>query len=380
MPEQVRRASVYGWLAMLTAIRVLLEHPDEAGLRALTDLVSLPAGIIDLRARRLVLASPQVPRVLGLPETSGHGVDLHVLVEDPDTLGTLLDLVADGDVTAYETRRGLRRGDGVVVAADNWVTASQWADGGLALWVFAPLDDPAYLPDPPPASAAWPERISGVAVGLLDAGLRIERIGPEVVDVLGRTSDEVVGTALTVHVHPDDVAGLLGGIARALAERTGINLRVRVAHRTGTWRRVVVVVTPLDPWPAQLGIVLVPDTEDRGDDTDRVAQLEQRLWRIAGEVEAAGVTYGLERTNDPRTLPGLRELSPRQWEVLRRLLRGERVPGIAEALFLSQSTIRNHLTAIFRRVGVNSQAELIEVLRGRRAPPDARTDGPPRTR
>jgi DNA-binding CsgD family transcriptional regulator len=32
-------------------------------------------------------------------------------------------------------------------------------------------------------------------------------------------------------------------------------------------------------------------------------------------------------------------------------------------MFLSASTVRNHLTTIFRKVGVHSQAELIEHLR-----------------
>jgi DNA-binding CsgD family transcriptional regulator len=45
------------------------------------------------------------------------------------------------------------------------------------------------------------------------------------------------------------------------------------------------------------------------------------------------------------------------------LLQGERVPGIARSLFLSASTVRNHLTAIFAKFGVHSQEELIQLLR-----------------
>jgi DNA-binding CsgD family transcriptional regulator len=33
-------------------------------------------------------------------------------------------------------------------------------------------------------------------------------------------------------------------------------------------------------------------------------------------------------------------------------------------MYLAPSTVRNHLTAVFRKFGVNSQAELIEALRG----------------
>ncbi|MGD9997420.1 MAG: LuxR C-terminal-related transcriptional regulator [Ilumatobacteraceae bacterium] len=51
--------------------------------------------------------------------------------------------------------------------------------------------------------------------------------------------------------------------------------------------------------------------------------------------------------------------------MLRRLLAGERVPSIARALYLSQSTVRNHLSVIFQRLGVHSQEELIQLLRSK---------------
>ena len=60
--------------------------------------------------------------------------------------------------------------------------------------------------------------------------------------------------------------------------------------------------------------------------------------------------------------PALRGLSRRQSEILRRLLRGQRVPRIARELYLSESTIRNHLSVIYRKLGVHSQAELLTRL------------------
>jgi DNA-binding NarL/FixJ family response regulator len=63
---------------------------------------------------------------------------------------------------------------------------------------------------------------------------------------------------------------------------------------------------------------------------------------------------------DPRETSALDDLSSRQWQILVRLLRGERVPTIARAMNLSPSTVRNHLSTIYKRVGVHSQAELIE--------------------
>lgn len=99
---------------------------------------------------------------------------------------------------------------------------------------------------------------------------------------------------------------------------------------------------------------------------ERVASLERRLWRIAREFEGAGVLSNVTSEfngSDPYLLPGVAELSPRQWEVLTRLLRGERVPRIAEELFLSQSTVRNHLADMFKKMGVHSQEELLDLFR-----------------
>ena len=61
-------------------------------------------------------------------------------------------------------------------------------------------------------------------------------------------------------------------------------------------------------------------------------------------------------------LPAAR-LTPREQEVLDRLMDGQRVAWIADDLFVSSSTVRDHLSAIFRKVGVHSQAELIRRLR-----------------
>jgi DNA-binding CsgD family transcriptional regulator len=39
------------------------------------------------------------------------------------------------------------------------------------------------------------------------------------------------------------------------------------------------------------------------------------------------------------------------------------VSTIADTLFVSQSTVRNHLATIFKKFGVHSQAELLELLK-----------------
>jgi DNA-binding NarL/FixJ family response regulator len=93
--------------------------------------------------------------------------------------------------------------------------------------------------------------------------------------------------------------------------------------------------------------------------------LAEHLRRIALEVRAAGLLTSA--TGHVARPPETTGLSGRQVEVLDRILAGSRVPAIARDLYLSQSTVRNHLSQIFRKYGVHSQVELIELLRERRS-------------
>jgi len=59
----------------------------------------------------------------------------------------------------------------------------------------------------------------------------------------------------------------------------------------------------------------------------------------------------------------LAKLTRREWEVARRLAEGDRVPLIVEDLGIAENTVRNHLKAIFRKLGVGSQADLVRRIR-----------------
>ncbi|MBK5332383.1 MAG: helix-turn-helix transcriptional regulator [Ilumatobacteraceae bacterium] len=63
----------------------------------------------------------------------------------------------------------------------------------------------------------------------------------------------------------------------------------------------------------------------------------------------------------------LDRLSARQREIVAALLRGERTSETAASMFLSKSTVRSHLSAIFNQFGVHSQTELLVLLRSQNA-------------
>jgi DNA-binding NarL/FixJ family response regulator len=72
---------------------------------------------------------------------------------------------------------------------------------------------------------------------------------------------------------------------------------------------------------------------------------------------------GVEAT--PRikpTTPGVDHLTPRQRDVLDELLKGKSSKEIARALDLAEGTVKIHLAAIYRAIGVRTRAEAIAKL------------------
>lgn len=374
MPEQrLSRQTVYGWLSVLTMMSVL--RRDQSGPVDLSRQVALPVGVIDLAERVFLVVSPPLWELLGWPGEVPERIDLRVLVERPASLDALLDLLIDGFIDAYQATRAMTRADGSRVQAHVWVAA--WGDHGRhrALAVFAPVGEDAGRALPAPEPAQWPDDVSGVAIGTFDAEWRVERASVDIETLLGYRSDEVVGSPFIRILHPDDVPALLAAAARALADQTAVGVGLRVRHKNGDWLPTQAIITPLAAERLRFGFVLAAAGAAgaggaRGGipaaSSGRVATLERHLLRIAQELEAAGVAAGFEPVPDLSGIAGLADLSARQWEILTRLLRGERVPTMASALFLSQSTVRNHLTQIFRRTGVHSQEELLSLLRGSR--------------
>jgi DNA-binding NarL/FixJ family response regulator len=58
-------------------------------------------------------------------------------------------------------------------------------------------------------------------------------------------------------------------------------------------------------------------------------------------------------------------ITPRQHEVLELLAEGVAVRGIGERLVLSESTVRNHVRAILRALGVHSMLQAVSEARRR---------------
>jgi PAS domain-containing protein/DNA-binding CsgD family transcriptional regulator len=347
----------------------------DAQLRDVLHRSALPLALVDLDTLLIVDANDAARALLGEHGDVQLPLALHdvLLPEDEARVVSALQLVRDGTIHSYDASRRLRRSDGATVRAHIWVRALPSPSNDFALAVFLPDDgaegasdnNVAALPAPPLALK------EPIVIGSIDASTRITQMSADAKALLGETPNAYIGQELVGLVHPDDIGTLLTAVGRALSasEGVGVRLRVRVRVRGSdvTYVPLHMIVTPTEPSDeARLGFVLNRvGTSDATPSNDRVAELEQHLWRIAAEVQAAGVVDNLHRLPDNRELPELAQLSSRQWNVLSGLMRGERVPDIARAMHVSQSTVRNHLAKIFRALGVHSQAELLARLRER---------------
>ncbi|MGN6606646.1 MAG: helix-turn-helix transcriptional regulator [Jatrophihabitans sp.] len=279
--------------------------------------------VIDARTARIVSATEGANAVLGRPAGGVTGRRLDEVLDptnDPPT--PALELLAGGRLTGYEVVHRVRA---TRATLSFWVRAVPLPAGPDAVAFLLPR--PSGRPDASPPSIA--AKASGV--GALRPDGVVSWVSPEVETLLGRPAAHLVGRRLVDFVPPAEVARLRRTVEAALGAR-------QVASR-----------------PVEMS------TPGRGDQSLQLLVLPADE-RAAVFAVIPGVP--LERPSTPAAgHPALDRLSGREGDIALALAAGDRVPAIAQKLSLSQGTVRNYLSAIFRKVGVSTQQELIELLR-----------------
>jgi DNA-binding CsgD family transcriptional regulator len=195
-----------------------------------------------------------------------------------------------------------------------------------------------------------------VLIGTIDVSLRVDRVCAD-----GDTSLDgpmgLVGQSIFQIVHLDDLTGLMWALAQSTSTAKGVALHVHVHRGHGQAQLCQMLLLPMDP-PPTFAFALRSVEQSEGWPEPGVDAL---LGETRGH-DVFGSSHNLASISEAQ-VPGIAELSSRELDVLTRLLAGYRVPAIAKVLFVSQSTVRNHLSAIFRKLNVESQQELIDLLR-----------------
>jgi PAS domain S-box-containing protein len=172
--------------------------------------------------------------------------------------------------------------------------------------------------------------------------------------ILGYEPSELLGRPILSLVDDANVPELLVAFEEAFRTRAGVRTAVGVRTKSGEVLPCEAVVVPMVPARSS-ALALVPDPRRAAANAVTARQ------RFVEELR--------ERLADDPVIPGedvdhsLNELTRRELDVVRRLVAGDRVRAIAEGLFLSRSTVRNHLSSVYRKLGVRSQQELVNRFR-----------------
>ena len=313
------------------------------GLRVAAVVVSLE----DMVVRAVTVAGR---RLIGRPAHEIVGHHISQLIDATDRVGIIgaLAVLRAGTIDFYRAHlRGVAAGRGVT-SLIAWVQALDVAGNRVALAAWEESDRL-------PSLAAGEILGRTVAVAMVDLSGATQAASVER-DVDGLTTADLFGSRL---VPADDLNPLVSVSDEPGSQRAAISIGYPARITTSAGRAITLdaVCTALAGATDRLVLLMLPDAP-----TPRERALEAHLLWIAREIEASGLLargasvpgVALAR------LPEASMLTARQREVLRRLIAGQRVRTIAGELFVSESTIRNHLSAVFEHFGVHSQAELLE--------------------
>jgi hypothetical protein len=208
---------------------------------------------------------------------------------------------------------------------------------------------------------------SRLAVGDVDSDWRVAHVSPDITALLGRSSSDVIGTPFLEAAHPADLPDLLAAIGKAAHRSAGEWVQARLRVKGGSWRRCVVMVAPLAASPDLVFAFAV------GAAAPMSAGNRPHVWsswsggsgRSAGSCAPPACCAPTTTPTPPATYPASRSSPPASWEVLTHVRGGRRATAIANVLVLSPSTVRNHPTSIYHKLGVRSHSELVELLHAR---------------
>ena len=331
-------------------------HLDEA-----IQACDFPIVIWELPEGVMRLANQPAADLLGVPIEELVGSRIIEMITPRHFVEVTQAAIGSMAVDSVQADRKVNRPDGTSTAVRVWSRTIQVNGLLCAIGLIVPLSEIGRLGRDP--ATPWRD-LAPIAVGIIDKRWRIERISSDIRNITGMEASEYVGISLLSMLHPDDASLLADAITTPSSTVAACN-RMRIRRGDGSWTSFCFLLGPLgeDRKDRSAFAVIAGPSPDPLWLEGRVSELERRLRHIGSEVRASGVLDMMESLPTVGDNPHMSELSSRQWDILSRLARGDRVPTIASDLFLSRSTIRNHLSIIFRKFGVHSQAELLEAIR-----------------
>ena len=161
------------------------------------------------------------------------------------------------------------------------------------------------------------------------------------------------GAALLGLVHPLDAGSLVTALASAKDDKEALSVDLRLGGGPG-WREVgrqcpVAAITTRQGSPA----CSRPRQPQGGGPSG---------FRRACPRSNARCPRLLAKRGGRALRCAAGDLSPPHWDIVARLMGGQTIAEVAEAMFLSPRTVRNHLSDVYRKFGVHTQAGLLSAI------------------
>jgi DNA-binding CsgD family transcriptional regulator/PAS domain-containing protein len=305
--------------------------------------------VIDLATLRIRDVS--APLRLEFAGTDLRGADPRQLIVGGPS--EAVPLLATGRIDGYELIRAVRLPTGV---EDAYIWVHALGDERPALSAVVVID----LEDARTALPAKPKLGGTVVLGTVDDEWRIDRVSADAKGLLGFDTDGMKGTTFLTLLHPSDLAGFLTGLGHGQAEAAAVTLRARIRRADGGYRWMRMQLSPLGA-RAAFAFSLAPFSAGQPA-PESAAELEQTIARIAREVHSARTARRAGTLPSLVEVPLLAKLTAREWEIASIVRTGASIDDVAQSLHLSASTVRNHLSAIYGKLGVRSLAQLLVLL------------------
>jgi DNA-binding CsgD family transcriptional regulator len=301
--------------------------------------------------------------------TAGNGAFAELLARTPESLAGLpveAFMVADRALVARSTMAAMRQGwveflegEAEIQRSSGSVTVYSWSlPVGMGVpWTTVIGGGVPVAAGVDQALVAQAVNAGRVIIATLDHDWRVRDLATRSASLLSSPLGRDGTSRLHDIVHPADEEALATVLDRAAVESGSITAGLRLRGRSEVWLDARVTVSRLyglasTPFVSVIGLAAAHHTVP---EADRLSRLEAYVVDLGAEVRSAGGAR-------PRSAAGFAELTgltARQNDIVRRLVNGQRVEAIAEELFISPSTVRNHLSAVYRVLGVKSQSELI---------------------
>ena len=319
-----------------------------SALVAVISGASVPALLLQLPGELILAANDAAAVTVGTEPSDLVGRNFGEFTTD-DATGAA-ELLLTGQLKGFEAERVLRLRDG---------------DERIRMWV-------RVLEQPPPiefvlavlwrAGSSAKNQLPAPAAdepraifGTVSSELLIERISEDV-SVLGLDASDLVGAPILRLVSAGSSADVLVALAEAASRERGVCTSVLVPSVAGELVAELLVRRLVPSMSFAFSLVCAGDQAAGPLGAEEVLR---ELGRGLRALDSGAAAFALDQIGPA----GAERLSSRESEIVARLLTGDRVPAIAQALFLSQSTIRNHLSGAFAKLGVTSQQELVDLYR-----------------